>query len=59
MKNHEKTVEELLLELHDLDKKANSSPRKLVADQNGNFLLDPKNPEDMEWFKNDEDYDVI
>lgn len=55
----EKSVEELLLEFHNIDQKTNKKPRVLKTDGEGNLLLDPKNPEDVAWFNNDEEYDVI
>jgi len=55
----EKSVEELLRELHELDQKSNIKSRKLEPDKKGNLLLDPSNKDDVEWYNNDEDYDVI
>ncbi|MRN07821.1 hypothetical protein EAI26_10765 [Lactobacillus sp. 0.1XD8-4] len=59
MSNKEKSVEELLLEFAKLDRKSKRKPRKLKSDGHGNFLLDPNNPDDVEWYENDEDYDSI
>lgn len=53
-----KTVEELLVELHELDKKSKLKPRKLES-KDGCFLLDPNNPNDREWYENDEAYDIL
>ena len=52
----EKSIEELLVELHELNKK--KPPRKLES-KDGVFFLDPNNPDDQEWYENDEDYDLI
>lgn len=55
----EKSVEELLLEFAELNRKSKRKPRKLKSDGFGNVLLDPNNPDDVEWYENDEDYDCI
>lgn len=55
----EKSVEELLAELHNIDQQVKQKPRVMKADGEGNLLLDPKNPHDVAWYNNDEDYDVI
>ena len=59
MSNKEKSVEDLLLEFSQIDRKAKKNPRTLKSDQNGNFLLDPNNSTDVEWFENDDEYNVI
>lgn len=51
-------VQDLLHKLHELDQKSKKEIRKLKADESGHFLLDRNNPADVEWYENDEDYDV-
>jgi len=55
----EKTVQELLRELRELDLQGKNQIRKLDVDQQGNILLDRNNPSDVEWYENDENYDVV
>lgn len=52
-----KSVEELLKEFAELNRKSKNKPRKLKSDGYGNVLLDPNNESDREWYENDEDYD--
>lgn len=59
MTGQKKSVEELLLELHELEKRSKTKTRILSSDSFGNFLLDKDNPHDVEWYENDEDYDLI
>jgi hypothetical protein len=59
VKKPEKSIDELLLDFHKIDKKATVKPRVLKADGEGNYLVDPKNKKDVEWMENDEGYDVI
>lgn len=53
-----KTIKELLLDLHELEKRSKLKTRVLQS-ENGVFLLDENNPHDVEWYKNDGDDDVI
>lgn len=53
-----KTIEELLLDLHELEKSSKTKTRTLSS-ENGIFLLDKNNPHDVEWYENDEAYNVI
>lgn len=55
----EKMIQELLRELFELNRQAKSPIRKLAADEDGVILLDKNNPDDVEWFENDKDYDVL
>ncbi|KIL71887.1 hypothetical protein [Bacillus badius] len=55
----EKTVQELLRELRELDLQGKNQIRKLDVDQQGNILLDRNNRFDVEWYENDENYDVV
>ncbi|MBS4199117.1 hypothetical protein KHA93_05535 [Bacillus sp. FJAT-49732] len=59
MSDKEKSIEELLLEFAKLDRKSKRKPRELKSDGFGNVLLDPNNPDDVEWYENDDDYDII
>lgn len=52
-----KSVEELLREFAELDRKGKNKTRRLHSDGSGAFLLDPNNESDREWYENDEDYD--
>ncbi|UAL49724.1 hypothetical protein K7887_21920 (plasmid) [Sutcliffiella horikoshii] len=58
MTNQKKSVEELLLDLHELEKRSKQKTRVLHS-ENGVFLLDKSNRHDVEWYENDENYDVI
>lgn len=53
----EKSIEEKLKEFAELNRKSKKKPRKLKSDGFGNVLLDPNNPDDVEWYENDEEYD--
>lgn len=52
-------VDELLKQLGELDKQTGFQARKLETDEHGHLLLDPKNPEDVEWYENDKAYDIV
>lgn len=53
MSNQKKSVEELLFEIHELEKSSKIKPRKLES-KDGIFLLDRNNPHDVEWYEDDE-----
>lgn len=53
------SINELMKELKKANKKSGFTPRKLKNDSNGTILLDSNNKDDLDWFHNDEDYDVI
>lgn len=57
MSQQEKSIEELEEELHQLHQKV--TIRKLPIDQSGSILLDDDNPDDAEWYYNDEKYNVF
>lgn len=57
MSQQEKSIEELEKELHQLHQKVKI--RKLPIDESGNILLDDDNPDDAEWYYNDEKHNVI
>ena len=59
MEYQKKLVEELLIKLHEVEKNMQHKPRKLKSDTGGILLLDQNNAGDVEWYKNDADYDVI
>lgn len=59
MSKEKKSIEELLKEFSELDRKSKKKPRILKSDGFGNVLLDPNNPDDVEWYENDDEYDVI
>lgn len=56
-------IEELLKKLSklekELEKQSGFQGRKLKTDEHGNLLLDPNNPDDVEWYENDAAYDII
>lgn len=53
MSEEKRSVEELLLEFHELEKYSKRKPR-ILPSENGLFLLDPNNPHDVEWYEDDE-----
>lgn len=52
-------IQKRLYEIAELDRKIKKPIRRLQSDGFGNVLLDPNNPDDVEWYDNDEDYDSI
>lgn len=55
-KLEEMSIEELKTELAKLNKLTNFKPKKREAGEDGAIILEPNDPHDREWFKNDEDY---
>ncbi|WP_144481466.1 antitoxin VbhA family protein [Cytobacillus oceanisediminis] len=53
MAEQKKAAEELLLEFHNLEKNSKIKTRRLPSD-NGVFLLDKNNPNDVEWYEESE-----
>ena len=51
-------LQKLIEEMHQNGDFANR-PRKLKSDGKGNIFLNPNDPRDVEWYRNDEDYDII
>lgn len=47
------------MKLADVNKKTGFKARQIEVDAEGAMILDARNPADQEWYKNDEDYDVI
>lgn len=58
MSNQKKSIEELYLELHEIDKKSKRKPR-ILPFENGMFLLNPSNSLDVEWYENDQNYNLV
>lgn len=53
------TIEELLWEIKKIEKKMEKlgyKQRKFKRGKNGGILLDPNNPNDREWYEDDEAY---
>lgn len=50
------SVEELWARLRALEKKMGFKPKKREIGADGAILLDPNDPNDREWYENDEDY---
>lgn len=57
--NFESHLEFLKERLKEVNKKTGFQARKLETDEQGHLLLDPNNPEDVEWFENDFAYDIV
>lgn len=51
--------EELLKKFHELTQASKIKPRTLPVDADGNLLLDRNNPDDREWYENDQAYDIL
>lgn len=52
-------MDKLLQQLGEVNKLTGFQARKLETDEQGYLLLDPNNPEDVEWFENDAAYDIV
>ena len=57
--NFESRLEFMQEKLQEINNQTGFQARKLETDEHGNMLLDPNNPEDLEWYKNDAAYDII
>ncbi|MBU9675199.1 hypothetical protein KTG14_17625 [Planococcus sp. CP5-4_YE] len=57
MEKPRQSVEEMMHLIHEKNQKLNLY--ELEIDENGNYLLDPANSYHVEWYENDEDYEVI
>ena len=60
------TIDEILtLETEQLDEllkcvgKLLSDAQVQSVEKNGTILLDPNNPNDRDWYANDQDYDIV
>jgi len=49
------SIEELQKKLSEEIRK--NPPRKMESTEDGTIILDPNNPQDREWYENDEAYD--
>lgn len=58
-KNFDSRLEFLQERLKEVNKQTGFQARKLETDEHGNLLLDPNNPEDVEWYENDAAYDIV
>lgn len=58
MSNQEK-LNAAMEKLAEVNKKTGFKARKLEVDKDGAMLLDRNNPDDVEWYENDEAYDII
>ena len=54
--SEEMSIEELIAALKQIEKQTDLKPKKYPIGANGAILLDPNNPNDREWYENDEDY---
>jgi hypothetical protein len=53
-----KSIKELYLELHELEKNSKIKPR-ILPSENGVFLLDSNNPHDVEWYEDDDQTELF
>ena len=51
-------MDKLLKQFGEVNKRTGFQARKLETDEQGHLLLDPNNPQDVEWFENDAAYDI-
>lgn len=58
MSNQEK-LDAAMKNLAEIHQKYGFKARKLEVDKDGTILLDRNNPDDVEWYENDEAYDII
>lgn len=59
MSEQRKTIDELMKQLGEINQRTGFKARILEVDEHGTILLDPNNPKDVEWYENDEAYDII
>ncbi|SDB82122.1 hypothetical protein SAMN05421734_101174 [Pelagirhabdus alkalitolerans] len=57
MTSQEKTIQELLKQVDELQKKLNIKPAPMKEGTGGRLFIDPNNQEQWEWYHNDEEYD--
>lgn len=57
--NFESRLESMKERLKEVNKQTGFQARKVETDEQGHLLLDPNNPEDVEWYENDAAYDII
>lgn len=53
MSNQEKTIEELMMQLAEVNKRTGFQAREIEVDAEGAMILDANNPHDREWWKDD------
>lgn len=53
------SVEKLISEISKINKKNNFQPEKFKSNETGIILLEQKNENDREWYKNNQGYDVL
>lgn len=57
--NNQEKLDEAMKKLAEIHRQTGFKARKLEVDKDGVFLLDRNNPDDVEWYENDEAYDII
>ena len=58
-KKEKMSVEKLISEISKINKKNNFQPEKFKSNETGIILLEQKNENDREWYKNNQGYDVL
>lgn len=56
---NQKKLEEVMNKLADVNKRTGFKARVIEVDSEGTMILDANNPNDQEWYENDEAYDII
>lgn len=52
-------LEEVMNKLAEVNKKTGFKAREIEVDSEGAMILDANNPNDQEWYENDEAYDIV
>ena len=55
----QKKLEEVMNKLADVNKRTGFKARVIEVDSEGTMILDANNPNDQEWYENDEAYDIV
>lgn len=58
MSNQEE-LNAVMRKLAEVNNRVGFVARKIEVDKDGTMLLDPNNPNDVEWYENDEAYNII
>lgn len=58
MSNQEKTIEELLIKLAEVNKRTGFKAREIEVDSEDCMILEANNPHDSEWWHNDKAYEI-
>ncbi|MEK4086347.1 hypothetical protein [Psychrobacillus sp. FSL K6-1415] len=58
MSNQEE-LNAIMKKLAEVNKRTGFIAREIEVDKDGAMLLDPNNPNDVEWYENDEAYDIV